>query len=105
MSSRGKKWLILGRHLLQGGHVGAAPRAGDGRRAAGKAQCGQQLRGFQRVSLQPGESKTVTFTLGFDDLAMYDARMQQVVEPGTFTVFVGGSSDRTQQATFTVGAR
>lgn len=65
----------------------------------------KQLRGFQRVSLQPGESKTVTFTLGFDDLAMYDARMQQVVEPGTFTVFVGGSSDRTQQATFTVGAR
>ena len=65
----------------------------------------KQLRGFQRVSLQPGEAKTVTFTLGFDDLAMYDARMQQVVEPGTFTVFVGGSSDRTQQATFTVGAR
>ncbi|MGR4877565.1 beta-glucosidase BglX [Pseudoxanthomonas sp. LARHCG66] len=65
----------------------------------------KQLRGFQRVALQPGESKTVTFTLGFDDLAMYDARMQQVVEPGTFTVFVGGSSDRTQQATFTVGAR
>ncbi|TQM12478.1 beta-glucosidase [Pseudoxanthomonas sp. 3HH-4] len=63
----------------------------------------KQLRGFQRVSLQPGESKTVTFTLGFDDLAMYDARMQQVVEPGTFTVFVGGSSDHTQQATFTVG--
>ena len=65
----------------------------------------KQLRGFQRVSLQPGESKTVTFTLGFDDLAMYDVRMQQVVEPGTFTVFVGGSSDLTQQATFTVGAR
>ncbi|WFC40514.1 beta-glucosidase BglX [Pseudoxanthomonas sp. SE1] len=62
----------------------------------------KQLRGFQRVSLQPGESKTLTFTLGFDDLAMYDARMQQVVEPGTFTVFVGGSSDRTQQAEFRV---
>jgi beta-glucosidase len=62
----------------------------------------KQLRGFQRVSLQPGESRTVTFTLGFDDLAMYDVRMQQVVEPGTFTVFVGGSSDRTQQAAFRV---
>ena len=35
---------------------------------------------------------------------MYDARMQQVVEPGTFTVFVGGSSDRTQQAAFSVAA-
>ena len=64
----------------------------------------KQLRGFQRVALQPGESKTVTFELGFEDLAMYDARMQQVVEPGTFTVFVGGSSDRTQQATFSVAA-
>nr|WP_298120253.1 beta-glucosidase BglX [uncultured Pseudoxanthomonas sp.] len=63
----------------------------------------KQLRGFQRVSLQPGESRTVTFTLGFDDLAMYDAHMRQAVEPGTFTVFVGGSSDHTQQATFTVG--
>lgn len=65
----------------------------------------KQLRGFQRVALQPGESKTVTFDLGFEDLAMYDARMQQVVEPGTFTVFVGGSSDRTQQAAFSVAAR
>ena len=64
----------------------------------------KQLRGFQRVALQPGESKTVTFDLGFEDLAMYDARMQQVVEPGTFTVFVGGSSDRTQQAAFSVAA-
>ncbi|KRA51131.1 hypothetical protein ASD77_16065 [Pseudoxanthomonas sp. Root65] len=64
----------------------------------------KQLRGFQRVALEPGESKTVTFELGFEDLAMYDARMQQVVEPGTFTVFVGGSSDRTQQAAFSVAA-
>jgi len=64
----------------------------------------KQLRGFQRLALQPGESKTVTFELGFEDLAMYDARMQQVVEPGTFTVFVGGSSDRTQQAAFSVAA-
>nr|WP_298132539.1 beta-glucosidase BglX [uncultured Pseudoxanthomonas sp.] len=64
----------------------------------------KQLRGFQRVALQPGESKTLTFELGFEDLAMYDARMQQVVEPGTFTVFVGGSSDRTQQAAFSVAA-
>jgi beta-glucosidase len=52
----------------------------------------RQLRGFQRVSLAPGESTTVGFDLGFDDLAMLDADMQRVVEPGTFTVFVGGSS-------------
>ncbi|MEL1266211.1 beta-glucosidase BglX [Pseudoxanthomonas putridarboris] len=62
----------------------------------------KQLRGFQRVALEPGESRTVTFTLGFDDLAMYDAAMQRVVEPGTFTVFVGGSSADGVQAQFEV---
>jgi beta-glucosidase len=65
----------------------------------------KQLRGFQRVALAPGESKTVTFDLGFDDLAMYDDRMQRVVEPGTFTVFVGGGSDRTREAAFEVSAK
>ena len=65
----------------------------------------KQLRGFQRVAQQPGESKVVTFTLGFDDLAMFDDRMQRVVEPGTFTVFVGGSSDRTREVGFEVADR
>ena len=62
----------------------------------------KQLRGFQRVELQPGESRTVTFKLGFDDLAMYDIDMRRVVEPGTFTVFAGGSSDDVQEARFEV---
>ena len=65
----------------------------------------KQLRGFQRVALAPGESKTVTFDIGFEDLAMYNDRMQRVVEPGTFTVFVGGSSDRTRDAVFEVAAK
>jgi len=65
----------------------------------------KQLRGFQRVALAPGESKTVTFDLGFEDLAMYDDRMQRVVEPGTFTVYVGGSSDRTREVAFEVTAQ
>ncbi len=65
----------------------------------------RQLRGFQRVALKPGESKVVTFALGFDDLAMYDARMQRVVEPGRFTVFVGGSSTATAEAGFEVTAQ
>ena len=58
--------------------------------------------GFKRVALAPGESKTVTFELGFDDLAMYDLEMRPVVEPGTFTVFVGGSSDATLEGRFEV---
>ena len=64
----------------------------------------RELRGFRRVELQPGESRTVTFELGFDDLSMLDGRMQRVLEPGTFTVFTGGSSATDQQAKFEVAA-
>ncbi len=52
----------------------------------------QVLRGFERVTLQPGEKRTVTFTLGPEQLQLLDARMQWVVEPGTFEVQVGSSS-------------
>ncbi|HUO85764.1 MAG TPA: glycoside hydrolase family 3 N-terminal domain-containing protein [Thermoanaerobaculia bacterium] len=62
----------------------------------------RELRGFQKVELEPGESRTVSFRLGRDELALYDRRMERVVEPGSFTVFVGGSSAATQQARFTV---
>ncbi|SKC41295.1 glycoside hydrolase family 3 N-terminal domain-containing protein [Pseudoxanthomonas indica] len=64
----------------------------------------RSLRGFQRVSLQPGESKTVNFTLGFDDLSFYNAAMKKVVEPGSFTVFAGGDSSAALEAKFDVAA-
>lgn len=60
------------------------------------------LRGFRRVTLPPGGVEQVQFTLDADDLALLDDKHQRVVEPGTFTVFVGGSSEATQQATFQV---
>jgi beta-glucosidase len=60
----------------------------------------QELRGFQRVSLAPGESRVVEFPLDVRDLAFYDLDMRHVVEPGSFTVFVGTSSASTQQAKF-----
>src|SRR5229473_1943654 len=44
----------------------------------------KNLRGFERVNLSPGETKTVTFTLGFPDLALWDRSMHFVLEPGTF---------------------
>jgi len=50
------------------------------------------LKGFHRLTLNPGETRTVSFTLRPDDLALYDLTMRRVVEPGGFTVFVGGSS-------------
>ncbi|HSC37361.1 MAG TPA: fibronectin type III-like domain-contianing protein, partial [Chitinophagaceae bacterium] len=51
-----------------------------------------QLRGFERISLAPGEKKTVHFTLHPDDLALLDKNMNWVVEPGDFEVLIGSSS-------------
>ena len=53
----------------------------------------KQLRGFRRVSVQPGETKTVDFALGPEDLSLLDRDMHWVVEPGDFEVMVGGSSE------------
>lgn len=50
------------------------------------------LRGFERVALQPGESKTVTFPLCPQDLAIWDINNNFTVEPGMFSVMVGASS-------------
>jgi beta-glucosidase len=52
----------------------------------------KELRGFERVRLMPGGSKTVTFTLGPEELSLIDRRMQRVVEPGRFDVMVGTSA-------------
>lgn len=52
----------------------------------------KMLKGFERISLEPGETKTVTFTLGFDELNILNQEMKKVVEPGTFTISVGASS-------------
>jgi beta-glucosidase len=50
------------------------------------------LRGFERINLNPGEKRTVTFTLHPDDLALLDKNMNWTVEPGTFQVWIGSSS-------------
>ncbi|HZL43809.1 MAG TPA: glycoside hydrolase family 3 C-terminal domain-containing protein [Verrucomicrobiae bacterium] len=53
----------------------------------------KQLRGFQRVSLKPGEKKTVTIPLTADQISFYDVKTHQfVVEPGEFEIMVGSSS-------------
>lgn len=51
------------------------------------------LRGFERVSLEPGESKTVSIYIDPDDLALWNRAMERVVEPGIFQVMVGASSE------------
>ncbi|MEZ0471865.1 glycoside hydrolase family 3 N-terminal domain-containing protein [Luteimonas salinilitoris] len=64
----------------------------------------KELRGFQRVTLQPGESRTLRFRLEPEAMALLDADLRPVVEPGTFTVFAGGSSAETSETTFEVVA-
>jgi beta-glucosidase len=52
----------------------------------------KELRGFQRLSLNPGETKTVEFSLGPNELSYLNRDMKRVVEPGTFEVMAGGNS-------------
>jgi beta-glucosidase len=52
----------------------------------------RELKGFERVTLRPGERRRVSFTLGPEHLGFYDQRMRFTVEPGDFRVFVGTSS-------------
>ncbi len=53
----------------------------------------QELKGFRRITLEPGETKTVEFPVGRDRLAMLNGDMKWVVEPGLFEIRVGGASD------------
>ena len=52
----------------------------------------KQLKGFERVSIDPGETKRVTFEVGFDSLCFYGPDDAWIVEPGEFTLMVGGDS-------------
>ena len=60
------------------------------------------LQGFQRVTLKPGESRQVSFRLGFPELSFWNVHSRQVVEPTHYTVWVGGSSRADKQADFDV---
>lgn len=53
----------------------------------------RSLEGFSRIHLQPQETKTVTFRVPREQLTVWNAEMKWAFEPGTFTVWVGGSSD------------
>ena len=50
------------------------------------------LRGFERIALQPGETKSVSFTLGPQELGLWDKDMKFTVEPGKFEIMIGASS-------------
>ena len=61
-----------------------------------------ELKRFHRVTLRPGERRTVTFELTPDDLALWNPEMKKVVEPGTFTIYAGPNSVDLKSAKLTV---
>jgi beta-glucosidase len=66
----------------------------------------RELKGFSRVTLAPGETRTVTFVLGPDELRYWSAdRKDWVLEASTFDVWVGGDSTAALTATFQVEGR
>lgn len=53
----------------------------------------KMLKGFDKIELKTGEQKTVNFDLPYDELALWNASMQRVVEPGEFAVMIGRSAE------------
>lgn len=62
----------------------------------------RQLRDFARITLDPGQSETVTFTLNAEQLFYLDQQLEPVLEPGTVKVYVGPNVDETLESSFEV---
>ncbi len=62
----------------------------------------QELKGFERISLQPGESRTVTFNINADMLKFYNKDLEFVCEPGDFEAMIGTDSRQVQRLPFTL---
>jgi beta-glucosidase len=62
----------------------------------------KELKGFRKVGLKPGESKTVSFKITQSDLSFYNADLKWVAEPGEFDVMIGGNSRDVKKSTFTL---
>lgn len=69
-------------------------------RGASMEQPVRELKGFERVTLQPGESRTVHFDLGYNELSFFTNEGKTTIEPTEYTVWVGGSSDARESAQF-----
>jgi len=69
-------------------------------RGASVEQPIRSLKGFTRITLNPGESKSVDFPLGFDELSFVNADNLRVAEAADYAVFIGGSSLADQSAEF-----
>ncbi len=62
----------------------------------------KELKGFERVSLKPGEQKTLTFKLGPEALRFWNIDMKRIVEPGAFDIMSGTNSADLKTTVLTV---
>ncbi|HEY9363028.1 MAG TPA: beta-glucosidase BglX [Chitinophagaceae bacterium] len=60
----------------------------------------KELKGFQKINMKAGESKTVSFKIGINDLKFYNYDLKYVAEPGDFKLFIGGNSHDVKEANF-----
>ncbi|CAN5735535.1 beta-glucosidase BglX [soil metagenome] len=60
----------------------------------------KELKGFQKIELNAGESKKVSFTISANDLKFYNYDLKYVAEPGDFKIFIGGNSHDVKEASF-----
>ena len=65
----------------------------------------KELKGFERIYLQPGQTRTVTFKIAPEKLKFYDYDLQYVIEPGDFQVMIGSNSRDVKTAAFTVTSK
>ena len=73
-------------------------------RVASRTRPVKQLRGFKRVSLDPGQKTTVEFMISPEDISLIDVNMNSVVEPGMFDIMVGPSSVETSSVALEVAS-
>ncbi|MEE2742054.1 MAG: fibronectin type III-like domain-contianing protein, partial [Pseudomonadota bacterium] len=62
----------------------------------------KELKGFERVTLAPGETRTVRILLGPDAFSLWNLDMEEVVEPGLFDIMVGPDSETLQSVTLEI---
>ncbi len=62
----------------------------------------KELKGFQKIELKAGETKTVSFKLSAKDLRFYNSELKYAAEPGDFEVFCGTDSSASKKARFTL---
>ncbi len=67
---------------------------------ASVARSVKDLKGFQKIALQPGETKEIKFEISTEELSFYNSELKKIWEPGQFLVHIGTNSSQVQSATF-----